>query len=75
MVRHMPGGNRFESASVSKLLNGLETLRSDIAELRPKVASGEVGPKDALDRILEGMLELVAASEPLLVDYRRRHGG
>lgn len=73
-VGHMPGGNRFEPASASKLLDNLKALRSDIMELRPKVASGEVETKDALDRVLEGLLAVAAATEPLLIHYRRRHG-
>lgn len=74
MVGHMPGGSRFEPASAAKLLDDLATLRDDITELGPKVVSGEADLKDALGRVLEGLLELIAATESLLVDYRKRHG-
>lgn len=70
----MPGGNRFEPASASKLLDDLDMLRNDIMELRLKLASGEVETKDALDQALEGLLALAAATEPLLIPYRKRHG-
>jgi len=67
----MPGLERFQPANATEMLATISSLRDDIEEIRRKVASGEVDQKDALDRVLQGLLELADAAEPVLKDYRK----
>lgn len=71
----MPGRERFQPANTTEIIATISSLTRDIEEMRPKIASGEVDQKDALDRVLLGLLELATAAGPLLKDYRTRHGG
>lgn len=69
----MPGRNRTEPADAREILATLARLKSDVAEMRPKLAAGEADQGDALDLVLQGIMELVDAAEPLLTAYRIRH--
>lgn len=70
----MPGRERFQPANAPEILVTISNLRGDIEEMRPEAASGEVDQTGALDRVLQGLLELVAVAEAVLKDYRTRHG-
>jgi len=72
MIGPMPGRNRVEPADPLDVLDAVVTLKNDIMNLRPRVASGEVDQKEALDRVLGCLLELAAVTESLVLDYKKR---
>jgi hypothetical protein len=55
------------------MLETLATLRTDLEGLRTKVADDEGDQPVALDRAMQGLLELVSVIEPLVQDYQIRH--
>ncbi|NYG57833.1 hypothetical protein BJ980_000756 [Nocardioides daedukensis] len=55
------------------MLETLATLNTELEGLRTKVAAGEADQVTALDRALQGLLELASVIEPLVQDYRVRH--
>lgn len=69
----MPGRGRFHPADPTEMLETLATLNTELEGLRTKVAAGEADQVTALDRALQGLLELVSVIEPLVQDYRVRH--
>lgn len=75
IVGFMPGRGRPQPVAATEILESILNLRRSIETVQPKVASGEVEPTEALERILQGLIELTVAVEPLLEDYRTRRGG
>lgn len=69
----MPGRQPFRPADTTEMLETLATLRTDLEGLRTKVADDEGDQPVALDRAMQGLLELVSVIEPLVQDYQIRH--
>jgi hypothetical protein len=65
---------KFIAASGSEMLNSLEKLHNEIEDLRTNLESGEADPKDAADRALRGLQELISVIQPLARAHKKVHG-